>query len=82
MDKTERTTIRINTVLIKQARDIAYNQKISLQKVINMLILRGMQDINDNSKRLIIGTKVDKIRENLKIKDFSDIVVESKKDLR
>ena len=82
MERTERTTIRINAVLIKQARDIAYNQKVSLQKVINMLILRGMQDINDNSKRLIIGTRVDKIRENLKIKDFSDIVVESKKDLK
>jgi hypothetical protein len=82
MDKTERTTIRINSVLIKQARDIAYNQKVSLQKVINMLILRGMQDINDNSERLIIGTRIDKIRENLKIKDFSDIVVESKKDLK
>ncbi|MHB8362824.1 MAG: hypothetical protein ACYDBX_04365 [Patescibacteria group bacterium] len=82
MDKTERTTIRINAVLIKQARDIAYNQKVSLQKVINMLILRGMQDINDNSERLIIGTRIDKIRENLKIKDFSDIVVESKKDLK
>ena len=82
MNKTERTTIRINSVLIKQAREIAYNQKVSLQKVINMLILRGMQDINDNSKRLIIGTRIDKIRENLKNKDFSDIVVESKKDLR
>jgi hypothetical protein len=82
MDKMERTTIRINSVLIKQARDIAYNQKVSLQKVINMLILRGMQDINDNSQRLRIGTKIDKIRENLKIKDFSDIVIESKKDLK
>lgn len=82
MDKMERTTIRINSVLIKQARDIAYNQKVSLQKVINMLILRGMQDINDNSQRLRIGAKIDKIRENLKIKDFSDIVIESKKDLK
>ena len=82
MDRTERTTIRINSVLIKQARDIAYNQKMSLQKVINMLLLRGMQDINDNSKRLTVGTRIDKIRENLKIKDFSDIVVESKKDLK
>ena len=82
MDGTERTTIRINTVLIKQARDIAYNQKMSLQKVINMLILRGIQDINDNSKRLIIGSKIDRIRENLKIKDFSDVAQESKKDLK
>ncbi len=82
MDKTERTTIRINSVLIKQARDMAYNQAISLQEIINMLLLKGIQDISDNSKRLEIGKRIDVIREGLKVKDFSDIVLKSKKDLK
>lgn len=82
MDKTERTTIRIKSVLIKQARDMAHNQSTSLQEIINMLILRGIQDISDNSRRLEIGKRIDEIREGLKGKDFSDIVLKSKKDLK
>ena len=81
MDETERITIRIKRILLRQARDIAYNNNISVDEVINMLILNGIQNISDNSKRLEVGKRVDSMRENLKGIDFTNVIEESKKDL-
>lgn len=88
MQTTVRTTIRIRKDLLDQSRLLAFKRQVSLQQVINDMLLKGYGNhITDFDIHQQAMKNIDRFRENIRKRrkgksiDTNKLIQQNKKDL-